>query len=85
MQTIAELVGGIAAVITTLCWLPQARKILREKRTEGISLAAQAALTLGVLLWLIYGLMLDSLPLIGSNAISLGLVALVLALKIRYG
>ena len=48
--------GAAGAALTTLCWLPQAMKVIREKETRALSLAATAAFTLGVVLWLIYGL-----------------------------
>lgn len=85
MLVYAEIIGGLAAVITTLGWLPQAAKIIREKRAEGVSLAAYGALSLGVFLWLVYGVLLGSLPLIGANAITLSLTGLIVGLKLRYG
>jgi MtN3 and saliva related transmembrane protein len=66
-------------VLTTLCWLPQLVK------TRGLSLPTTGAFTLGIMLWLIYGLAIGDWPLIGSNAATLVLMAPVLALKLRYG
>jgi MtN3 and saliva related transmembrane protein len=80
-----DTVGASGAVLTTLCWLPQALKILREKETRAISLPATAAFTLGMVLWLIYGLAIGDWPLIGSNAVTLGLMGVILATKLRYG
>ena len=48
-----EGIGNVAAACTTLCWAPQAVKIVREKRTEGISLITQSVFTFGVALWLV--------------------------------
>jgi MtN3 and saliva related transmembrane protein len=46
-----EDVGSVAAVCTTLCWLPQSIKMIREKRTDGISVIAQSVFTFGAVLW----------------------------------
>jgi MtN3 and saliva related transmembrane protein len=80
-----EAIGAAGATLTTLCWLPQALKIIREKETRALSLPATAAFTLGVVLWLIYGLAIGDWPLIGSNAITLALMLPILAMKLRYG
>jgi len=72
-------------VLTTLCWLPQALKVIREKETRALSLPATGAFTLGVMLWLVYGLAIDDWPLIGSNAVTLTLMAPILVMKLRYG
>ena len=78
-----DIIGASGAALTTLCWLPQALKVVREKETRALSLPATAAFTLGVGLWLIYGLAIDDWPLIGSNAITLALMAVILAMKLR--
>jgi MtN3 and saliva related transmembrane protein len=78
-------VGATGAVLTTLCWLPQALKVIREKETRALSLPATGAFTLGVMLWLVYGLAIDDWPLIGSNAVTLALMAPILAMKLRHG
>ena len=80
-----DAVGATGAVLTTLCWLPQAIKVIREKETRALSLPATAAFTLGVVFWLIYGLAIADWPLIGSNAVTLALMAVILAMKVRYG
>ena len=80
-----DIVGSTGAILTTLCWLPQALKIMREKETRALSLPATAAFTLGIGLWLIYGLAIGDWPLIGSNAVTLALMAVILATKLRYG
>jgi MtN3 and saliva related transmembrane protein len=80
-----DVVGGAGAMLTTLCWLPQARKIMREKETGALSLSATGAFTIGVMLWLIYGIAINDWPLIGSNAVTLTLMAPILAMKLRYG
>jgi MtN3 and saliva related transmembrane protein len=80
-----ELIGTAGATLTTLCWLPQAVKVIRDKETRALSLSATTAFTLGVGLWLIYGLAIENWPLIGSNAVTLALMLPILAMKLRYG
>ena len=80
-----DVVGAAGAALTTLCWLPQAMKVMREKETRALSLPATAAFTAGIALWLIYGMAIDDWPLIGSNAATLALMAPILAMKLRYG
>jgi MtN3 and saliva related transmembrane protein len=82
---VIDIIGVAGAALTTLCWLPQALKIMREKETRALSLPATAAFTLGIGLWLIYGLAIGDWPLIGSNAVTLALMAVILATKLRYG
>jgi MtN3 and saliva related transmembrane protein len=80
-----DIIGATGAVLTTLCWLPQALKVLREKETRALSLPATTAFTVGLVLWLVYGLAIGDWPLIGSNAFTLALLAPILAMKLRYG
>ena len=79
-----EIVGGVAAVCTTFCWLPQTLKILREKRTEGVSLITQSVFTLGSALWAAYGLLLNNRPIVYANSVTLVLSLAILVLKLRY-
>ena len=83
--SLIDLVGASGATLTTLCWLPQALKVIREKETRALSLPATGAFTLGVMLWLVYGLAIDDWPLIGSNAVTLTLMTPILVMKLRYG
>ncbi|NNM74931.1 SemiSWEET transporter [Enterovirga aerilata] len=82
---IAESVGGAAAILTTFCWVPQAIRTIRLRDTRAISLPAQLAFGTGLALWLTYGLMIASWPLIAANAVSLALVSVIVATKLRYG
>lgn len=79
-----EAVGSIAAICTTFCWVPQTVKIIRERRTEGISLITQSFFSLGVFLWAAYGLLLGRWPLILANVVTLILSLAILLLKVRY-
>lgn len=85
MLSSVELIGGVAAIITTLCWVPQALKVIRTRETRAISLVMYCMLAIGVALWLVYGLMIHSWPLIGANAVTLLPVLVILGMKLRHG
>jgi MtN3 and saliva related transmembrane protein len=80
-----ETLGFVAAICTTLAWVPQAVKTIRTRDTRSISLWMQALMTLGIFLWLVYGVLIVAWPLIGANIVTFGLVTTILVLKIRYG
>ena len=80
-----ETLGFIAAACTTLCWVPQAIRTIRTRDTKAISLWMHIFMVIGIGLWLVYGILIMSWPLIASNVVTLGLVSVILALKLRYG
>ena len=80
-----QYIGYIAAVLTTISFVPQALKTLRTKSTDGISLGMYIILTTGVACWLIYGILLRDIPIIMANGITLILTGAILALKIKHG
>lgn len=82
---LGELVGYPAAILTTVAFVPQAWKSWRTRDLSGISLPMYALFTLGVALWLAYGLVIGSAPVIVANGTTLVLASLVLWLKIREG
>lgn len=80
-----EIVGSIAATLTTTAFIPQVWQVWRTQRTHDISLAMYAAFTAGVALWLCYGLLMGAWPIILANAITLLLAGSVLILKLKLG
>jgi MtN3 and saliva related transmembrane protein len=80
-----EWFGYLAAILTTGSFVPQAVMTIRSRNTRGISLAMYVFFTVGVGLWLVYGIALESWPMILANTVTLGLAATILALKLRYG
>jgi len=80
-----ELLGFAAATLTTGAFVPQAVKTIKSRNTSDISLAMYVIITIGIVLWLLYGLRIGSWPMIFANTISLGLSATILGLKLRYG
>ncbi len=85
MARLIDIIGATGATLTTVCWLPQAMKVIREKETRALSLSSTAAFTVGVALWLVYGLAIENWPLIASNAVTLFLMAVILMMKLRHG
>ena len=79
------LVGMLAGVLTTVAFLPQVLRTWRTRSTADISLVMFLIYVTGLVLWLIYGVMLNDLPLILSNAVTLVFSGTILALKLRHG
>lgn len=77
--------GLLAGTLTTIAFIPQIAKAWRSKSTGDLSWGMVATFSTGVLLWLIYGIWIDSLPVILANAVTLLLQAGIIALKIKYG
>jgi MtN3 and saliva related transmembrane protein len=83
-MSIEVLVSAMAATLTTAAFLPQALHIIRYKDTRAISLHMYVAFATGVALWLVFGLMIGSLPIIISNFITFGLALAIIAMKLKY-
>ena len=79
-----DLVGYAAAALTTASFVPQAVKSWSSRDLSGVSLGMYALFTLGVAMWLLYGLAIGSWPVILANAITLALAGTVLILKLRH-
>lgn len=78
-----ENIGYIAALLTTLAFLPQAILTLRTRNTSGISFFMYLLFTLGVACWLIYGVVIGDLAIILANAVTVLLAANILVVKTR--
>ena len=81
---ISDWIGYAAATLTTASFVPQAVHTFRSKDVRGISLAMYSAFVLGIMLWLVYGLLLDAWPIVIANAVTLALAAAILAMKLKY-
>lgn len=77
-------IGLIAGTFTTAAFVPQVFKTWRTRSTEDISLAMFAIFALGVLLWLVYGLYIDSLPIVIANTVTLVLAGTIVVFKLRF-
>lgn len=78
-----QLIGPLAAILTTISFIPQVIQILKTKNTEGISLGMYALFVSGVFLWLIHGIMIQDWPIIVANAVTFVLASIVLYTKIK--
>lgn len=79
-----EWIGSIAAVCTTISFVPQLVRVWQRKSARDISLTMFLLFSFGVACWLVYGIGLRSLPIIVANAVTLALALAILALKIGY-
>jgi MtN3 and saliva related transmembrane protein len=79
-----EFLGYCAAFCTTISFVPQTTQIIRSRDTRAISLPMYATFTVGIALWLLYGIMIQSWPVVIANTITLVLAGFILAMKIRF-
>lgn len=84
MMMETEFLGYAAGLLTTFAFLPQAYRMIRTRQARDISLSWAIAMTLGVLLWLFYGLAKQSPAMISANGITLLMLCVILAVKIRH-
>ncbi|MGB0864817.1 MAG: SemiSWEET transporter [Saprospiraceae bacterium] len=75
--------GNLAAVLTSLSFLPQAIQVIKTKDTKSISLPMYLMFVIGIALWLVYGLLKNDLPLILANIITLIFSSIILFYKIK--
>jgi len=78
------LIGSIAAICTTGAFVPQVARVWRLRSAGEISLATFVVFSVGTAAWLVYGLSIGSLPVIGANAVTLVLALMMVALKLSY-
>lgn len=81
---ISDWIGYAAAALTTASFVPQAWLTFKTRNVSGISLAMYSAFTLGILLWLVYGLFLGAWPIVVANAITLVLAISILMMKLLF-
>ncbi len=80
---LTELVGSLAAALTTLSFVPQVAKTWQSRSAADFSWIWLLAFAAGLVLWLVYGLVLMSWPLIAANAVTLSLVLVIIFVKWR--
>lgn len=76
-------VGSLAAILTTVSFLPQVYKTWKSGDTSGISLLMYSLFVTGILFWLVYGILLNELPIILANSVTLVSSGIILILKIK--
>lgn len=80
-----DWIGYVAATLTTASFVPQAVLTFRTRDVSGISLGMYSAFTLGVALWLLYGVLIEAWPIVIANSITLALAASILTMRLRFG
>lgn len=78
-----KILGLVAALCTTIAFLPQAIKIIRTKDTTSISTAMYSLFTVGTLMWLVYGIFTRNIPVILANAVTFIIATIILFYKLR--
>ncbi|CAN5306746.1 SemiSWEET transporter [soil metagenome] len=88
MQTdplsLIDLIGFLAATLTTAAFVPQAWLIWKTRRADSVSLGMYSIFSCGIILWLVYGLAIRAWPVIAANAVTLALALYILLMKIRF-
>ena len=84
IMTTIDIIGYIAAFLTTSAFVPQAWLTWKRKRAEGVSMGMYAIMVSGTMCWLGYGLMLGAWPIIVANCISLALTFFILVMRVIY-
>ena len=79
-----DVVGTAAACLTTISFVPQAWQSFRTRDVSGISMGMYSVFTAGVALWLAYGLLVDSWPIIVANTVTLIFSIAILTMKLRF-
>lgn len=85
LDQINNLIGALAAILTTVAFIPQAWMTWKSKRAEGVSLGMYSIFTTGVAMWLLYGLLIGAWPVIIANLFTLMLALFILVMKLRFG
>jgi MtN3 and saliva related transmembrane protein len=83
-MNLIDWVGSLAAILTTASFVPQAWHTFRTRDVSGISLTMYSLFTVGVAMWLVYGILLMAWPIIIANTITTSLALLILSMKLRY-
>ena len=79
-----EIIGLLAATLTTASFVPQVLKVWRTKEVKNLSLTMYSTMLAGVILWFTYGVLIDSISIILANIITAILVSSIIYFRIRY-
>ncbi len=83
-MALTDIIGTLAAILTTASFVPQAWHTFKTRDVRGISLGMYSVFTVGVACWLIYGLLLGAWPIVIANLVTLVLAAAILVMKLRF-
>ncbi len=82
--SLADLLGYLAASLTTISFVPQVLHTWRTRHATGVSLGMVSLFSVGVALWLWYGILMGAWPVIVANAVTLLLALALLGMKLRF-
>lgn len=82
--TATTVLGLVAATCTTIAFIPQALKTIKTRNTKDLSLSTYVLLVVGIILWLIYGFLMQDLPVIIANAVTFFFIFTIMVLKIKH-
>ena len=85
MNSMTSIIGFAAAILTTISFVPQVLKVWRTRSAKDVSLGMYLLFTLGIAAWLIYGVLIESWPVILANVVTLVLAGSVLVMKLKFG
>jgi MtN3 and saliva related transmembrane protein len=81
---LVQAIGSLAGACTTIAYLPQVHQALKTRSVKDVSLGMYALMSLGIGLWIVYGILIESWPIIVANAIAVALTATIMVLHVRY-
>jgi len=84
MITLTDTIGFISATFTTIAFIPQVVRVWKTRSARDVSLGMYALFNTGVALWLYYGLLIESWPIIAANWITLLLAGAIMVMKVYF-
>ena len=84
-MTYITIIGFIAGGLTAISFLPQILQIYRTRQARDLSLPMFTVLTIGIFLWIVYGILSKSLPVVIANSIAFVFCSYIVIMKIKYG
>jgi MtN3 and saliva related transmembrane protein len=85
LETFTLILGLIAGILTTFAYLPQSIKTIKTRQTKDLSLPMIIMLEIGLISWLMYGILITSIPIIAANTFSIVLMTIILIMKLKHG
>jgi MtN3 and saliva related transmembrane protein len=79
-----DLIGAIAGTLTTISFVPQVMRVFQTRQTRDISMTMMLLFSLGVAMWVAFGYLVDSMPVVYTNAMTLVLALTIVAAKVRF-
>ncbi len=84
-MTLIDIIGYVAAIGTTGAFIPQALKVYKTKRTEDLSKGTFLLFSAGIILWTVYGVLINSIPVMLSNSVTFLMTCYILVMIIKGG